>query len=121
VTVLGGAELLETVTENLIDNALSFTPAGRQVRIRLRRFRGTAVLTVDDEGPGVAPEKLGVIFERYYSDRRAAPPQRGSSAAGNFGVGLWIVRRNVEAMGGQVRASNRQGGGLRMEVELRAA
>lgn len=121
VAVLGGAELLETVTENLIDNALSFTPGGRQVRIRLRRFRDMVVLTVDDDGPGVAPEKLGLIFERYYSDRRAAPPQRGSSAAGNFGVGLWIVRRNVEAMGGQVRASNRQGGGLRMEVELRAA
>jgi two-component system, OmpR family, sensor histidine kinase ChvG len=120
ILVVGGAELLETVAENLVDNALSFTPAGRTVRVALRRNRSTAILTVDDEGPGVAPEKLNMIFDRYYSDRSAAPggpPKPGA----NFGVGLWIVRRNVEAMGGQVRASNRPGGGLRMEVVLRAA
>jgi len=121
VLVIGGSELLETVAENLIDNALSFTPQGKQVRVALRRQRGSVLLTVEDEGPGVSPEKLGKIFDRYYSDRSAAPGGAPKDGAGNFGVGLWIVRRNVEAMGGQVRATNRPEGGLRMEVELRTA
>jgi two-component system sensor histidine kinase ChvG len=121
ILVIGGSELLETVAENLIDNALSFTPPGRQVRVALRRQRAAAILTVDDEGPGVAPDKLNLIFDRYYSDRSQAPGGPVKPGAGNFGVGLWIVRRNVEAMGGKVRAANRPGGGLRMEVELRIA
>ncbi len=121
VLVIGGAELLETVAENLIDNALSFTPDGKQVRVILRRQRATVFLAVEDEGPGVAPDKLDTIFDRYYSDRSAAPGNAPQAGAGNFGVGLWIVRRNVEAMGGRVRASNRPEGGLRMEVELRTA
>lgn len=121
IMVIGGSELLETVAENLIDNALSFTPSGKQVRVVLRRQRAAAILTVEDEGPGVAPEKLGQIFDRYYSDRGTAPGGAAKSGAGNFGVGLWIVRRNVEAMGGKVSAVNRPEGGLRMEVELRTA
>jgi two-component system, OmpR family, sensor histidine kinase ChvG len=120
VIVIGGEELLETVAENVIDNALGFTPPGREVRIGLRRRREAAIFTVDDEGPGVPPDRIDKIFERYYSDRRAAP-QSIAHSGGNFGVGLWIVRRNVEAMGGRVRATNRSGGGFRMEIELRCA
>jgi two-component system sensor histidine kinase ChvG len=119
VVVIGGEELIETVAENLIDNALSFTAAGHVVRVGLRRRRDLAVLTVDDEGPGVPPERMDKIFERYYSDRTTAPGGAANLGGSNFGVGLWIVRRNVEAMGGQVRCANRAGGGLHMEVELR--
>lgn len=123
VKVLGGAELVEVVAENLIDNALSFTPGSGAVRVRVVRRRNMVVLTVEDEGPGVPPAKLDKIFERYYSDRSAAPPTAVTKVVGgdNFGVGLWIVRRNVEAMGGRVIATNRAEGGLRMQVELPAA
>lgn len=119
VVVIGGEELIETVAENLIDNALSFSPQGRDVHVSLRRRRDVAVLAVEDEGPGVPADRLDKIFERYYSDRRAAPTQ--SPHGGNFGVGLWIVRRNVEAMGGRIHAANRPAGGFRIEVELRCA
>lgn len=121
VVVIGGEELIETVAENVIDNALSFTRPGGEVRVMLKRRRGVAVFTVDDEGPGVPPDRLEKIFERYYSDRRAAPIPPAQGGGGNFGVGLWIVRRNVEAMNGRVRALNRSGGGFRMEIELRCA
>jgi two-component system sensor histidine kinase ChvG len=122
VKAMGGAELIEIVAENLIDNALSFTPAGRNVKVRAQRRRSLVVLTVEDEGPGVPPSKVEKIFERYYSDRSAVPATAAAKPAGeSFGVGLWIVRRNVEAMGGRVIATNRAEGGLRMQVELRAA
>ena len=121
VVVVGGEELIETVAENVIDNALSFTTPGGEVRVSVKRRRDVAVFTVDDEGPGVPPDRLDKIFERYYSDRRAAPHPPVPGGVGNFGVGLWIVRRNVEAMNGRVRALNRSGGGFRMEIELRCA
>lgn len=121
VVVIGGEELLETVAENVIDNALSFTRSGGEVRVSLKRRRDIAVFTVDDDGPGVPPDRLDKIFERYYSDRRAAPSPPTQGGGGNFGVGLWIVRRNVEAMSGRVRGVNRSGGGFRMEIELRCA
>jgi two-component system, OmpR family, sensor histidine kinase ChvG len=121
VEVIGGEELIETIAENLIDNALSFTPPGREVRIGLRRRRDAALLSIDDEGPGVPADALDKIFERYYSDRTYAPGGKDAHRGTNFGVGLWIVRRNAEAMGGRVRCANRPGGGFHMEVELRCA
>ncbi len=121
IVVVGGEELIETVAENIIDNALSFTPPGGEVRVALRRRRASAILTVDDEGPGVSPERMSRIFERYYTDRRDAPKPSPHAGGDNFGVGLWIVRRNIEAMNGHVRCANRPGGGFHMEIELRCA
>jgi two-component system sensor histidine kinase ChvG len=124
VVVRASEEILETVLENIIENAVSFSPAGGTVRVRLARGQGRAELVVEDEGPGVDPDNLPRIFERYFSQRepgRGAPPALeapGASAAGgaasaeepHYGIGLWIVRRNVEAVGGLVSAGNRQDG-----------
>ncbi|NBC96644.1 MAG: sensor histidine kinase, partial [Deinococcus-Thermus bacterium] len=71
VTVRAGEDLLETVLENLIDNALRFSPAGGEIAVRLVRQKGTAVLTVEDAGPGVDPANLERIFERYFSEGSA--------------------------------------------------
>ena len=150
IAIDGGADMIETIVENLVDNAVSFSPAGSEVRVGLARRGTVAVLTIDDRGPGVPADRLERIFERYYSQRpgqarmtaalnaasdatRAAPIEQqeatptGPAAAGDtptnggashFGIGLWLVRRNVEALGGRVWAENRPGGGLRMAVEL---
>jgi len=118
--VLAGPELLETVVENILDNALSFSPAGGTVRMSLTRGPGGPKLlrlVVEDEGPGAAPEMLAHMFERYVSHR----PGAAAPAEQHFGVGLWIVRRNVAAIGGTVNAENRGAGGLRMTVTLPAA
>src|SRR5215831_16650408 len=87
--VLGTEEMVETVVENLIDNAVSFSPAGGEVLVHLTRDGRFAHLTVSDEGPGVPSERLGRIFDRYYSERRAepagdAPPAR-RGARSNIG------------------------------------
>ena len=115
VVVRGQAEALETVLENLIENALGFSPQHAMVRVALRREGAEAVLTVEDDGPGVAPERLGHIFERYYSHRPGAAP------GAHFGIGLWLVRQHVLLLGGAIQAANREGGGLSMTVRLPVA
>lgn len=121
--VLGDEEMLETVVENVVDNAVSFSPEGGRVDIALQRDGGTAVMTVTDDGPGVDPEKLPHIFDRYYSDRPTGggpgiQPGERADPGNHFGIGLWIVRRYVEAMGGRVSARNVPTRGLRVLVRL---
>lgn len=106
-------ELVETIVENLVDNAISFSPAGGTVFVLLKRDQGLAVLTVLDNGPGVPPDRLEHIFERYYSSRPGAP-----EGEPHFGIGLWLVRQNAEALGGKVAAQNRPEGGLAVTVFL---
>jgi len=108
-------EMVETVVENLLDNAVSFSPSGENIGVRLEAKEGFAELLIGDSGPGVAPENLSRIFDRYYSQRM---PTQGDSHDTHFGIGLWIARRNVEALGGSIQAENRRPNGLLMRVRL---
>jgi two-component system sensor histidine kinase ChvG len=100
--VAGREGPLSQVFRNLIDNARSFSPAGGEVRVFLRRDRDQIVGTVEDDGPGVPPENLETVFERFYTAR-----PRGAAFGGNSGLGLSIARQIVEAHGGKIRAENR--------------
>ncbi len=115
VRVRGTVELLETVIENLVENALSFSPPGSAVRVTVGRERGGAALVVEDQGPGIPASIIGNVFERYVSSRNEA---KHGAEDQHFGVGLWIVRRNVEALGGSVKLENKGTGGLRVRVML---
>jgi two-component system sensor histidine kinase ChvG len=92
---------LGQVIDNLIDNARSFSPPGGAVRITCRRLRGEIEIIVDDDGPGVQPEALEKIFERFYTDR----PHQGFGQ--NSGLGLSISKQIVEAHGGRLWVENR--------------
>ncbi|WP_255448559.1 HAMP domain-containing sensor histidine kinase [Telmatospirillum sp. J64-1] len=116
--VRGGEEMLETVLENILDNAVSFSPPGSTIDVTLRRASGVAVLSVEDEGPGVEPGMLNKIFQRYFSYRPAEQERNEPQDATHFGIGLWVVKRNLEAIGGSIRAENRVNGGLRMVITL---
>lgn len=124
VVVRAGEDILETVIENLVENAVSFSPQEGTVSVRLTANGGWAELVVEDEGPGVDPANLSRIFERYFSQRepgRGMPEDESAqnqAEATHFGIGLWIVRRNIEAFGGKVRAENRPTGGFRITVTL---
>jgi signal transduction histidine kinase len=83
-----------------VDVALQAGPAPR-----------TALVSVGDRGPGVPADELERIFEPFYQSRAAA----GSTG---FGLGLAIARRAIAALGGTIRARNREGGGLRVDIEL---
>ena len=113
--VLGTEDMIETVLENLIDNAASFSPLGGEIVVHLSRAGGFAHLSVCDQGPGVPEEQLASIFERYYSERRSGTSEDHASY---FGIGLWIARRNVEAMGGKIDAENRTPHGLSVHIRL---
>jgi len=102
VTVVGREGPLSQVFRNLIDNARSFSPAEGDVWVTLSRERGQAVVKVDDGGPGMPPENLETVFERFYTSR-----PRGAAFGGNSGLGLSIARQIVEAHGGKIYAENR--------------
>jgi two-component system, OmpR family, sensor histidine kinase ChvG len=115
--VRGSVDLLETVIENILDNALSFSAEGGTVTVTVARGDHKVVLTIDDAGPGAPEDMLERMFERYVSHRPSVDP----SGAPHFGIGLWIVRRNIAAIGGKVEARNRAEGGLRVTVVLPSA
>jgi len=114
-TILGSDELIETILENLVDNALSVAPVGSSITVELARVGGDAQITVSDSGPGLSEHLLEAAFEKGNSFRPAA---QQTNAAGNFGFGLWIVRRAVETMQGSVWAANRPEGGLAVTVRI---
>jgi two-component system sensor histidine kinase ChvG len=116
VYVLGTEGMIETVVENLIENAVSFSPARGEILVRMARDGRFARLSISDQGPGVPAEQLQRIFDRYYSERRSEPANEGTSSY--FGIGLWIARRNVEAMGGTIEAENLEPQGLAIHVCL---
>ena len=103
---------LSQVFRNLIDNARSFSPKGDaetgvdpgEVRLNLTKARGHVVCVVDDDGPGMPPENLETVFERFYTAR-----PRGAAFGGNSGLGLSIARQIIEAHGGTIHAENRIG------------
>jgi two-component system sensor histidine kinase ChvG len=116
--VPGRDSRLGQVVNNLIDNARSFSPPGGTVRVSCRRIGNDVEVTVDDDGPGIGPDMLEKIFERFYTDR----PQQ--SFGQNSGLGLSISKQIVEAHGGRVWAENRMRGqetcGARFVVRLPA-
>jgi two-component system sensor histidine kinase ChvG len=99
--VPGHDSRLGQVINNLIDNARSFSPPGGTVRVTCRHLRSEVEIVVDDDGPGINPDAMQKIFERFYTDR----PHQGFGQ--NSGLGLSISLQIVEAHGGRLWAENR--------------
>jgi len=110
--VAGDPDLLNSAFENIVRNAIRYSPAGGRIVIRAERTGANINVSIEDQGPGVAPDKLERIFEPY---AHAGDPQSGT------GVGLAIVRRVIERHGGSVCAENRAGAGLRLIAQIPAA
>ncbi len=115
LVVLGSEELIETAVEAVLDNAIGFTPAGGRVELRLQRNGTRAEIRISDDGPGVSPEHRERIFERGFSLRPEAAAAGGED---HGGIGLWMARRYLQALGGRIRAENRVGRGLMVRLEL---
>ena len=109
---------LEQVLENLLGNALRYVPNGGTVELALGQDADRFRLSVADDGPGVSPEDLPHVFERFY---RAPGAQTSGRDENGSGLGLAIVREIVERHGGAVRAESRAPHGLTIMVELPGA
>ncbi len=113
IRVRARSERLLQVFENLLDNALGFSPAGGTVTVTLAA-NGFASVRIEDQGPGIPESNLDRIFDRFFTYRPDEPHARD----GHTGLGLAIVKAIVEGYGGTVTAGNREGGGARFEVRL---
>ncbi len=118
--VRGRDERLGQVFRNLIDNAISFSPQGGKVTVTASRQGMSARVMVEDEGPGIPPDNLESIFQRFYTERPTETFGR------NSGLGLSIARQIISGAGGRIWAENRapggaQGAGARLVVEMPVA
>lgn len=111
--VMGNADLLSRAVENVVRNAVKYTAEGSTVEITLGRIENPprAVLTVSDRGPGILPGDLEKIFKPFFRSTSAA-------RTNGFGLGLAIAQKAIEQHGGRIVAINRDGGGLRVDIEL---
>lgn len=118
--VLGGEGRIGQVMRNLLENAASFSPQGSAITVKLVRSGRDVIVTIDDEGPGIPPENLETVFERFYTER-----PYGEAFGRHSGLGLSISRQITEAYGGSLSAENRRDAegkilGARFSVGFRA-
>ncbi len=105
---------LYDVLRNLVENAVNYSPAGATIRLSSQRYADQVAIIVTDSGPGIPPEDLTRVFERFYRvDKSRARP-------GGTGLGLAIARHLVELHNGRIWAENRPAGGAQFTVLLPA-
>ena len=114
LTVLADRELLQRIAVNLLDNSRKYGGQERaHVRITAEKSGNSADIAFTDDGVGVPPEQLPRLFDAFYrGDAARTDPSSGS------GLGLAVVQKSAQVMGGAVRAENAEGGGLRVIVTL---
>ena len=108
----GNELLMRHVWDNLISNAIKFTPEGSTVKIQLAKKLTKIVFTVEDQGPGIPEESIRRVFDKFYQ-ADSAHKQEGS------GLGLALVEKILTLEKGSVKAENREVGGCRFTVTLR--
>ncbi len=112
-TIFGNADYLGRMMDNLLGNALKFTPPGGRVTVRLQQEGDEIVLEVTDTGIGIPAERLGRIFERFYQVDGSMTRRFGGA-----GLGLALVKEIAEAHGGQASVQSTEGVGSTFRVRL---
>jgi len=103
------------VLVNLLDNALRYTPAGGSISLSAQRIQEGVAIIVKDTGPGIPPEDLSHLFERFYRGDKSRQREEGGT-----GLGLAIAKSLVESQGGQIRVESQLGEGATFIIELPA-
>lgn len=110
VRVMGQPDLLGRAIENVVRNAIKHSPEGGEVQLQVQAAASQLLIRVLDRGPGVSPADLETIFQPFFRSSNAG--------AEGHGLGLAIAQHVIEAHGGSIKASNRAGGGLCVEMTL---
>ena len=113
VLVLADEEAVRQILDNLIDNAIKYTPEGGSVWVRCRLEELSVSLEVADSGLGIPRDDLPRVFERFYRVDKAR-----SRELGGTGLGLSIVKHLVQSIGGQITVESRVGAGSKFTVQL---
>ena len=111
--VAGDATYVEQVARNLLSNAAKYSPPGDPIEVRLEEAAGEVVVRVFDRGQGFGPGEADDLFELFYRS-----PSTAAQASG-AGIGLFVCRRLITAMGGRIWAHPRPGGGAEFGFALR--
>lgn len=109
-------ERLTQIITNLVDNALRYIPAGSRVTVAAGPASGGVELLVSDTGPGIPPEDLPHLFDRFWRAEKSR-----NRATGGSGLGLAIVKQLVEAHGGQIQVTSQVGVGTQFRIHLPSA
>ncbi len=112
LTIEGDSDALKQVVANLAQNAVKYAPGAEQCWT-VSKESGTAVIRVQDKGPGIPPEDLPHVFERFYRGTKARERSSGGS-----GLGLAIAKSIVDAHGGQIEATSAPGAGATFTIRL---
>jgi len=113
VHVMGEGRLLVCCIENLVSNAIKFSPPGSKVSVGITRDSEMGVFRIEDEGPAILEEEVDLLFGKF--TRLSARPTGGETSTG---LGLHIVHELVTVMGGAVSYEKRETGGARFQIEL---
>ena len=119
VIVLGSEPLVEQMVYNLVDNAIKYNQRGGVACVTVTSLDGNAVLTVDDDGPGVPEDLRDRVFERFY--RVDTSRTRTDGESGGTGLGLAIVKHAAGTLGGTVSVEDSPLGGARFKIVLPAS
>ena len=111
VSYLGNEQMMRHVWDNVISNAVKFSPVGGTVKLRLTKKLKKLIFTIEDQGPGLTEEALGHIFDKFYQ------ADNSHKQEGN-GLGLALVKRILTIEKGQITAENLRSGGCRFTVIL---
>ncbi len=114
-TVMVDPQRLDQILGNLLSNALRYTPEGGEILLTIDKENGRIQVVVQDSGPGIPPEALEHIFERFYRADRSR-----SRSEGGAGLGLAIARKLAVAQGGSLTAANDPSGGAKFILTLPA-
>jgi len=113
LTINGNHELLYSALENILRNAVKYTPTKTRVETCVSQHANQAIITIRDHGPGVSATALEHLFEPFY--READARDRSS---GGYGLGLAIAKRAITHQGGTISARNADDGGLEVALRL---
>ncbi len=112
-TVETDREALAKILDNLLSNALKYSPSGGSVRLTLDNREGAAIIQVSDQGVGISDTDLPFIFERFYRTDRSR-----NRESGGFGLGLTIAKELTEALGGTISVASKLGEGSTFTIQL---
>jgi two-component system, OmpR family, sensor histidine kinase MtrB len=110
--VQGDPNRIERVLMNLVSNAVKYSPPGTRVMLRVEKEDAQAVLTIHDQGPGIPPEDLKVLFQPFGRGRSAHTLAEGT------GMGLYVVKQIVEAHDGRIDVQSKPGQGATFQIRL---